>query len=340
MAGICVSRAAVLTAAGAVVAAAAIVAFVLFGGNAGVEDPETAPAPSTEPAPDTSVVAESDEAPSSQTSIATDDGAPAGASASTVEDAAASSGADTTGLSGQQSDPEPAEKPVEIAAADSEPEFAVEIAAADSEPEFALEIVEPTELDLEPQGGARQESPVESAEPDESGGGSGGVSSAQGDVHTWQDGDRTVGARLQLDLAVLDDGTIVARDEIVAGTGNTDSVPRSPSDGGESDSVGGGQSGGTGGPQPVFLSESGELMTLPGGVIVALDAEWDTDATAAFFARNGIELDRVSELSYLTNGFFVQTDPGFASLDLANALAGQAGVGLSSPNWSRERTTR
>ena len=300
------------------------------------------------------MVAESDEAPSSQTSIATDDGAPAGASASTVEDAAASSGADTTGLSGQQSDPEPAEKPVEIAAADSEPaekpveiaaadsepEFAVEIAAADSEPEFAVEIVEPTELDLEPQGGARQESPVESAEPDESGGGSGGVSSAQGDVHTWQDGDRTVGARLQLDLAVLDDGTIVPRDEIVAGTGNTDSVPRSPSDGGKSDRTDGGQSGGTGGPQPVFLSESGELMTLPGGVIVALNAEWDTDATAAFFARNGIELDRVSELSYLTNGFFVQTDPGFASLDLANALAGQAGVELSSPNWSRERTTR
>ncbi len=90
----------------------------------------------------------------------------------------------------------------------------------------------------------------------------------------------------------------------------------------------------------MFLSESGELMTLPGGVIVALNAEWDTDATAAFFTRNGIELDRVSELSHVTNGFFVQTDPGFASLDLANALAGQAAVELSSPNWSRERTTR
>ena len=147
---------------------------------------------------------------------------------------------------------------------------------------------------------------------------------------------------------MLDDGTIVPRDEIVAGTGNTESVPRSPDDGSKSDSASGGKSDDTGGatsdsssgPQPVFLSESGELMTLPGGVIVALNAEWDTDATAAFFTRNGIELDRVSELSYVTNGFFVQTGPGFASLDLANALAGQPGVELSSPNWSRERTTR
>ncbi len=129
------------------------------------------------------MVAESDDAPSSQTLIATDDGAPTGSSASTVEDAAASSGDGTTGPSGQQSDPDPAEKPVEIA-------------ASDSGPEFALEIVEPTELDLEPQGGAHQESPVASAEPGESGGGSGAASSAQGDVYTWQDGDRTVGARL------------------------------------------------------------------------------------------------------------------------------------------------
>ena len=341
MAGTRVKISAVLVAAGAVVAAAAVTAVLLLGSDSGAPEPETAPAPSNAPAPDTSVVAESDDAPPSQTLIATDDGAPTGSSASTVEDAAASSGdmtgssGDMTGSSGRKSDLEPAEKPVEIA-------------APDSEPEFALEIVEPTELDLEPQGGARQEPPVESTEPGESGSGSGGASSAQGDVHTWQDGDRTVGARLQLDLVVLDDGTIVPRDEIVAGTGNTESVPRSPDDGSKSDSASGGKSDDTGGatsdsssgPQPVFLSESGELMTLPGGVIVALNAEWDTDATAAFFTRNGIELHRVSELSYVTNGFFVQTGPGFASLDLANALAGQAGVELSSPNWSRERTTR
>ena len=90
----------------------------------------------------------------------------------------------------------------------------------------------------------------------------------------------------------------------------------------------------------MFLSESGELMTLPGGIVVVLDPEWDADEAAAFFTGNGIAVSRVSSLDYLTNGFFVQTDPGFASLDLANALAGQVGVELSSPNWWRERTAR
>ena len=168
---------------------------------------------------------------------------------------------------------------------------------------------------------------MESAEPGESGSGSGGAPSAQGDVYTWQDGDRTVGARLQLDLVVLDDGTIVPKDDLPADTGNTESVPRSPGNGGQSDGAGEGKSDGaggeqsdsTGGPHPVFLSESGELMTLPGGVIVALNAEWDAEATAAFFTRNAIERDRVSELSYVTNGFFVETEPGLPSLDLANA---------------------
>ena len=40
------------------------------------------------------------------------------------------------------------------------------------------------------------------------------------------------------------------------------------------------------------------------------------------------------------NGFVVATEPGFAALELANALAGEDGVVLSSPNWWREHTTR
>ena len=63
--------------------------------------------------------------------------------------------------------------------------------------EFALEIVEAVDSDFELAGGARQESPVEPTGPDESGGSSGGVSSAQGEVYAWHDGDWTVGAQLQ-----------------------------------------------------------------------------------------------------------------------------------------------
>ena len=256
----------------------------------------------------------------------------------------ASPSAGTTRPSEDLPDPEPVES--EPAKDDAEPVESepakddAEAAAPDPEFEFALEIVEAVDSDFELAGGARQESPVESPASDESGG-SGGVSSAQGDVYTWQDGDRTVGAQLQLDLVVLDDGAIVPRDDIVAGTGNEQNVPHSADGGGKSDGAGGsGESGSTGGSNPVFLSESGELMTLPGGVVVVLDPEWDAAEAAAFFTANGIAPSRVSSLDYLTNGFFVETDPGFASLDLANALAGQVGVELSSPNWWRERTAK
>ena len=37
-------------------------------------------------------------------------------------------------------------------------------------------------------------------------------------------------------------------------------------------------------------------------------------------------MDRVSELDYVASGFFVETEPGFPSLDLANAQAAQDGV--------------
>ena len=215
-----------------------------------------------------------------------------------------------------------------------------EAATPDPEFEFALEIVEAVDSDFELAAGARQESPVEPTGPDESGGSS-GVSSAQGEVYAWQDGDRTVGAQLQLDLVVLDGGAIVPRDDIVADTGNEQNVPRSADSGGKSDG-GGGKSDGTSSSSsnPVFLSESGELMTLPGGIVVVLDPEWDAGQAAAFFTGNDIAPSRVSSLDYLTNGFFVETDPGFASLNLANALAGQVGVELSSPNWGRERTAK
>ena len=77
-------------------------------------------------------------------------------------------------------------------------------------------------------------------------------------------------------------------------------------------------------------------MTLQGGVVLALAPEWDRAAVESFFLRNDVALKRTSELDFLDNGFFVETEPGFPSLELANALAGQEGVILSSPNWSRE----
>ena len=81
-------------------------------------------------------------------------------------------------------------------------------------------------------------------------------------------------------------------------------------------------------------------MTLPGGVLLVLSSGWSQAETNAFFSNNGIKMDRVSELDYVANGFSVETEPGFPSLDLANALAVQDGVEISSPNWGREVTSR
>ena len=75
------------------------------------------------------------------------------------------------------------------------------------------------------------------------------------------------------------------------------------------------------------------MMTLPGGVLLVLDPGWDQDTVESFFSRNGISRHRTSELDFVGNGFLLETEPGFPSLDLANALAGQDGVVTSSPNW-------
>ena len=144
--------------------------------------------------------------------------------------------------------------------------------------------------------------------------------SGQGPVYTYEDGDRTVRVRLQPDLEVSGDDTI-------AESSGAHIVPKDGS--------------GTGSGQPVFRSESsGSLMTLPGGILVVLAAEWSETQTRAFFARHAIKQSQVSALDYVTNGFFVETAPGFPSLNLANTLAGQEGVLISSPNWWRERTTK
>ena len=77
-------------------------------------------------------------------------------------------------------------------------------------------------------------------------------------------------------------------------------------------------------------------MTLPGGVLLALDPEWDGDKVKDFFSQNDISSDRTSELEFIENGFLIDTEPGFPSLELANELAAMDGVVLSSPNWWRE----
>ena len=156
--------------------------------------------------------------------------------------------------------------------------------------------------------------------------GAGRLAPPEGRVYTWRDGDRTRKAYLQADLVVSRGGAVSLTES---------SVARTPQGGvvrvASASEVEGG---------PVFRSSSGALMTLPGGVLLVLDGNWGEAEVDAFFQRNGIASERVSPLGELPNGFKVETDPGFVSLELAHALAELEGVVLSSPNWWRERTTR
>ncbi len=151
---------------------------------------------------------------------------------------------------------------------------------------------------------------------------------ASGESYTWHDGDRALVVRLQPDLVLLD-GDVVPRDDLAPVGSDADSAAAQSEDG----------AAGTGMALAVYRSDEGELMALPGGVVLVLDPDWDGAAVGSFFERNGIAAGRTTALDYVANGFFVETRPGLASLDLANTLAAQPGVELSSPNWWLETAT-
>ena len=140
--------------------------------------------------------------------------------------------------------------------------------------------------------------------------------------YTWEDGDRTLTVTLQTDL-VIEERAGEALTDVLATT-PSGSVVRSASSRGRSTGL------------PVFSSPSGALMTLPGGVLLLVDQDWPEARVKRFFADNAISRSDVSELGWIDNGYFIETAPGFPSLRLANALAGQEGVEISSPNWWQE----
>ena len=149
----------------------------------------------------------------------------------------------------------------------------------------------------------------------------------QGTVYTWQDGDREMRSVLQDDASDPEENTPTRDDRGITVKGVQGSGKGS---GEENDNV-----------LPEFRMESGGgLMTLPGGVILILDPDWDEARVDRFFSRNGISAKDVKELEFLDNGFLIETEPGFPSLNLANDLAGKKGVISSSPNWARERQAK
>ena len=151
--------------------------------------------------------------------------------------------------------------------------------------------------------------------------------SGEGTVYTWEDGGRILRVVLQDDLVVQETAANTPDDVVVARRVGDSIVRRQLKH--DQDA------------RPVFRSESGGgLMTLPGGVLLALDPEWDRAGVDSFFFENDISKDRTSELSFIENGFLLETEPGFPSLNLANELALKDGVIISSPNWWRQVETK
>ena len=219
------------------------------------------------------------------------------------------------------SEPDPTPTPASVVDSSTEstpvPEVTVDL--ADTPKEITLELPVLPDKSLSPKsqttqrstGATRSEPPVQ----------------PEGNTYSWEDGDRTLNVVLEEDLVVQKTSEVTAADVVVS-KGVVDSIVQKQTSHGA-------------GAGPVFKSESGgELMTLPGGILLALDPTWNETQVEDFFSENGISADQVSELDFIENGFVIETESGFPSLDLANELASQDGVLISSPNWSRQVETK
>ena len=145
------------------------------------------------------------------------------------------------------------------------------------------------------------------------------AASVQGAEYTWQDGGYARRVRLQVDL-VAQPTSQNRDDDVVAVDQGELSIVRKQERHEQDES------------EPVFRTESGHLVTFPGGVILMLDGEWDTARVRRFFSDQGIAMSRAEAQTFGPNAFLVSTESGFAALELANDLAVEEGVVYAVPD--------
>ena len=155
----------------------------------------------------------------------------------------------------------------------------------------------------------------------------GASGASAGDEYTWHDGDRVRRVTLESGLVAQPTSRNAADDVVTRDYGETSIVARR-------------ERHATGDAQPVFRSSGGELMTLPGGVLLVLDDDWDQARVDRFFADNGVAAGNAERRDWAVNAFFIPTAPGLPSLTLANRLAVLEGVEISSPNWQTDVSLR
>ena len=145
------------------------------------------------------------------------------------------------------------------------------------------------------------------------------AASEQGAEYTWQDGAVTRRMRLQLDLVAQPTSQNRDDDVVAVDQGERSIVRRQ-----ERHEQGAGE--------PVFRTESGHLVTFPGGMLIMLDGAWDAAQVQSFFTNHGIDMSRVEGQTFGPNAFLVSTESGFAALELANDLAAEEGVVYAVPD--------
>ena len=150
------------------------------------------------------------------------------------------------------------------------------------------------------------------------------ISADKEGIYIWKDGGRVRRVQMQNDLLAKQagDDMDLSEDEVVAKYGTIYIVKKRgvKNEGG----------------MPVFRSNGGQLMALPGGVLLVFEPELSTERINQFFIENAIDMAQVSAQEFTKNAFFVATEAGMASMELANKLADKDHVIVSSPNWWRE----
>lgn len=164
---------------------------------------------------------------------------------------------------------------------------------------------------------------------------------AEDGTHVWYDGDVAQSITLQEDLVAEfgNSGAAKSKDSAAQIVGLNGGVRiYRVSDSGVLGNIAAGKSLGSATLSPVFTTGAGERLALPGGVIVSLDASWSASQCEAWINGKGSLAQQ--KLPITGNFYLISSDAGFASLDLANSLRGEAGVLSASPNWWRDLTTK
>ncbi len=90
---------------------------------------------------------------------------------------------------------------------------------------------------------------------------------------------------------------------------------------------------------PLFVADTGELRAPVGGVVLVLSESWDSAEVEAFLVEHGLN-ESVTPVRWRKNGLVVSTVAGAFAIELANRLAGLAGVEVAVPNFWTEVAPR